>query len=140
VLSVDDYVNRAGPRLEAEGFFEREIHRTVEQYGNILHAFSTYESRRTADLSESPCQRHQLHPTPQGWKPLVGCLDILGQRTARNEIPSKYLPQGGVQGSNAFSYQVKQRWPIGRPVSVRRSSVVALHERPPAPLRGTPNR
>jgi hypothetical protein len=49
VLTVDDYITRSGPRLEEGGFFEREIARRVERYGNIAHVFSTYESRRTRD-------------------------------------------------------------------------------------------
>jgi hypothetical protein len=45
LLDVEDYVTRAGPRLEGEGFFEREISRKVEAFGDIAHVFSTYESR-----------------------------------------------------------------------------------------------
>lgn len=48
MLEVDQYIGTVGPRLEESGFFEREIARRVEEYGNIVHAFSTYESRRTA--------------------------------------------------------------------------------------------
>jgi hypothetical protein len=94
VLSVDDYVNRAGPRLEAEGFFEREIHRTVEQYGNILHAFSTYESRRTADLSEKPFARgiNSIQLLKDGNRWWVVSIFWDSERPG-NEIPSKYLPQ-----------------------------------------------
>lgn len=44
-LSVEDYVTRAGLRLESEGFFEREIARRTERFGNLVHVFSTYESR-----------------------------------------------------------------------------------------------
>ena len=49
VLSVEDYVNQSGPMLEERGFFEREIGRSTEQFQNIAHAFSTYESRWTPD-------------------------------------------------------------------------------------------
>ena len=49
VLTVEDYVERAGPRLEKEGFFEREVSRRVEKFGNIAHIFSTYESRHAKD-------------------------------------------------------------------------------------------
>ena len=48
-LSVEDYITRAGPMLEKNGFFETEIARQVEQYGGVVHAFSTYESRHKAD-------------------------------------------------------------------------------------------
>ncbi|MDX1547516.1 MAG: hypothetical protein R3247_11040 [Rhodothermales bacterium] len=52
VLSVEDYIRRAGPYLEQNGFFETEIARTEERYGNLVHAFSTYESRNSADDAE----------------------------------------------------------------------------------------
>jgi len=47
--SVEDYINSSGPMLEQRGFFEREMARRVEQYGDIAHVFSTYEARQTAD-------------------------------------------------------------------------------------------
>lgn len=47
VMTVEDYITRNGPVLEKNGFFEIEIHRKQEVYGNIAHCFSTYESRKT---------------------------------------------------------------------------------------------
>ena len=47
--SPDDYVETAGSSLEEQGFFESEIGRVEERFENIAHAFSTYQSRRTAD-------------------------------------------------------------------------------------------
>ena len=44
--SPDQYADRAGPNLEAAGFFETETARTTERFGHIAHAFSTYDSRR----------------------------------------------------------------------------------------------
>lgn len=46
VMTPDSYVERSGASLEANGFFEIEIHRQRERFGNIAHVFSTYESRR----------------------------------------------------------------------------------------------
>jgi hypothetical protein len=45
--SVEDYIATSGPMLEERGFFERELARRVEQYGDIAHVFSTYEARQT---------------------------------------------------------------------------------------------
>ncbi len=45
----DEYIERAGGNLERDGFFESEIGQEVEQFGNIAHVFSTYDSKRTAD-------------------------------------------------------------------------------------------
>jgi len=49
VISPGDYADRAAAILEQRGFFEREISRTTEEFGQIAHAFSTYESRLTPD-------------------------------------------------------------------------------------------
>jgi hypothetical protein len=49
VLSVDDYVMRSSPILEKGGFYEREIAKRTEKFGDIAQLFSTYESRRKAD-------------------------------------------------------------------------------------------
>lgn len=49
VWSVEEYIANAGPRLEEMGFFEREIGRVQEQYGNIVHLMSAYDSKRKAD-------------------------------------------------------------------------------------------
>lgn len=48
ILTQQDYVDRAGPAFAKDGFFETEIARRTELYGNVAHVFSTYESRRTA--------------------------------------------------------------------------------------------
>ena len=49
VLTVEDYINGSTKALEEGGFFEKEIARRTENYGNIAHVFSTYESRRKSD-------------------------------------------------------------------------------------------
>ncbi|HBB95830.1 MAG TPA: hypothetical protein DC054_10605, partial [Blastocatellia bacterium] len=49
VLTPDEYIQRSSPRLEKDGFFEREVSRRLEKFGNIAHIFSTYESRHKAD-------------------------------------------------------------------------------------------
>lgn len=70
VLGVDDYVRLSSPYLEKEGFYEREISRTVERYGTIAQVFSTYESRHSPDDAE-PFQRginsFQLFYDGQRW-------------------------------------------------------------------------
>jgi hypothetical protein len=48
VSTPDEYAERAAVVLERDGFFEREIGRRTEQFGGVLHAFSAYESKRTA--------------------------------------------------------------------------------------------
>jgi hypothetical protein len=45
---VEQYISLVGPRLEASGFFEKEVARRVERFGGVVQVFSTYESRRAA--------------------------------------------------------------------------------------------
>ncbi|MBC7894698.1 MAG: hypothetical protein H7066_04755 [Cytophagaceae bacterium] len=94
MLSGDDYVRRAGPGLERSGFFEREIHRVTEEYGHIVHAFSTYESRRTADLGEKPFSRgiNSIQLLKDGGRWWVVSIYWDSERPG-NEIPAKYLPR-----------------------------------------------
>lgn len=47
VLTVDEYIVRAEPRIANEGFYERESARKTETFGQIAHVFSTYESRHS---------------------------------------------------------------------------------------------
>jgi DNA-binding beta-propeller fold protein YncE len=47
VISPEEYATTIGPQLEAGGFFEREIGRVTESFGNVTHAFSAYDSKRT---------------------------------------------------------------------------------------------
>jgi hypothetical protein len=53
--SVEEYIATAGSQLEARGFFEVEINRVEERYGQMAHIFSTYESR--FDPSQDPFTR-----------------------------------------------------------------------------------
>ena len=56
VRTPEEYITRSAPLLEQNGFFEREISRRTEQFGNIAHLFSTYESRHKAE-DEKPFAR-----------------------------------------------------------------------------------
>ncbi|MCE2958165.1 MAG: hypothetical protein LW841_13505, partial [Flammeovirgaceae bacterium] len=42
----EEYVQLFQSRI-ATGFFEKELHRNTEEYGTIVHVFSTYETRET---------------------------------------------------------------------------------------------
>ncbi len=56
VETPDEYATQAKTGLEENGFFEHEVARTGEVFGGIAHAFSTYESRHTAN-DEKPFAR-----------------------------------------------------------------------------------
>ena len=46
IQTVDDYIRQASSGPPRHGFSEREIARTSEAFGNIMQAFSTYETHR----------------------------------------------------------------------------------------------
>jgi len=43
-LTPDEYVQLFSSRIST-GFFERELSRKVEEYGTVVHVFSTYETK-----------------------------------------------------------------------------------------------
>ena len=91
VLTPDDYISRSGPLLETNGFFEREISKRVEKYGNIAHVFSTYESRHAKD-DEKPFARginsFQLMNDGKRW----WIVTIFWQgEDDKNPLPAEYL-------------------------------------------------
>jgi hypothetical protein len=49
VMTVEDYITRNSPHFAKEGFFESEVARTTEVFGQIAHVFTTYESRHAKD-------------------------------------------------------------------------------------------
>ena len=56
VRTPEEYIEGSQTVLEQDGFFEREISRRVEKFGNIAHIFSTYETRHKA-ADEKPFMR-----------------------------------------------------------------------------------
>lgn len=47
-LTPDEYVQLFSSRIST-GFFERELSRKVEEYGTVVHVFSTYETKEKKD-------------------------------------------------------------------------------------------
>jgi len=91
IMTPESYVEQSGRSLEANGFHEVEIHRVSEGYGQILHAFSTYESRNTRQDLE-PFARginsFQLMNDGERW----WVVSIYWQAEgSANPIPEKYL-------------------------------------------------
>ena len=91
VLTVEDYIINSGPFLEKDGFFETEIGKKTEQFGNIVHVFSTYESKRTIK-DEKPFMRginsFQLWYDGKRW----WVITILWQSESKDTpIPEKYI-------------------------------------------------
>ncbi|HYW46154.1 MAG TPA: hypothetical protein VE959_25035 [Bryobacteraceae bacterium] len=90
VMSVDDYVARAGTSFEKTAFYESEAARRAESFGSIAHVFSTYESRR--EPGGKPFARginsFQLVKDGSAWKVMTILWD--SERDG-NPLPEKYL-------------------------------------------------
>ncbi|MFY9744433.1 MAG: hypothetical protein WA252_07355 [Candidatus Sulfotelmatobacter sp.] len=48
-LTPDMYIERDDAYFKAHGFFERSIANRIEEFGNLVQVWSTYESRHAAD-------------------------------------------------------------------------------------------
>lgn len=90
-MTSDEYINTSGKWLLENGFFEKEIGRKTEQFGNIAHVFSTYESFKSANDTE-PFMRginsiQLLNDGNRWW-----ILNIFWQgETVDQKIPEKYI-------------------------------------------------
>jgi hypothetical protein len=45
MLDIEGFIARAEQAFEKTGFYEKEVARRIEQFGQIAHVWSTYESR-----------------------------------------------------------------------------------------------
>jgi hypothetical protein len=91
MLDVEGYIERVEPIFAKSGFYEKEVARRVEHFGQIAHVWSTYESRH--DPSDSvPFMRGinsiQLFNEGNRW----WILSIYWQHESpQHAIPEKYF-------------------------------------------------
>ena len=91
LLDNEAYIARVEPFFREHGFYETEIARRTEQFGQIAHAWSTYESRHSPEDRE-PFMRginsFQLFYDGERW----WIVNIYWQHeTAAHPIPEEYL-------------------------------------------------
>lgn len=89
--SVGAYIALSGKMLEERGFFEKEIGRHVDTYGNITQVFSAYEARANA-ADEKPFMRGinsiQLWNNGKRW----WIVSVFWQsENEQQRIPEEYL-------------------------------------------------
>lgn len=90
-LNHDDYVARVEPYFQENGFYEKEVARRTEHFGQIAHVWSTYESRHRQDDPE-PFMRginsiQLFHDGTRWW-----IVNIFWQHESEKDpIPAKYL-------------------------------------------------
>ncbi|MDQ2824858.1 MAG: hypothetical protein M3R29_05375 [Verrucomicrobiota bacterium] len=91
LLDIEGFIARVEPFFEKEGFYEKEIARRTEQFGNIAHVWSMYESRHDPNDAE-PFMRGinsiQLFNDGNRW----WIVSIYWQQESPDApIPEKYL-------------------------------------------------
>jgi len=91
VMSHPEFVDRSNSFLLKDGFFESEIHRVTDRFGNIAHVFSTYESRLKAD---GPVIARGINSIEMFWdgKRWWIASAIWDEERPDNPIPAKFLP------------------------------------------------
>jgi hypothetical protein len=89
-FTAEGYVQRAGSYFKEHAFFESELSRKTEQFGQEAHVFSTYESRNAA--GEKPFARGinslQLFNDGKRWYVVSIFWD---EERPDNQLPPKYL-------------------------------------------------
>jgi hypothetical protein len=90
-LGVDDYIARAEPFFDKEGFYEKEVARKLETFGQIAQVFSTYESRHAPDDTK-PFQRgiNSIQLMNDGNRWWVVTIFWQGE-DEKNPLPERYL-------------------------------------------------
>ena len=95
ILDIEGYIARVEAYFEQDGFYEKEIARHVEEFGQIAHVWSVYESRHDPNDPE-PFMRGinsiQLFDDGSRW----WIVTIYWQHeSAEHPIPKKYLETKG---------------------------------------------
>ncbi len=91
-MRPEDYVNNVGPRLEEDGFFEKELARRTEQFGHVLHAFSTYAGSRTEDGEPFLRGVNSIQLVHDGTRWWVASVLWDPERPGQ-PLPARYLPE-----------------------------------------------
>lgn len=93
-MTLGEYHDRSGgPRRQ--GFFEWEIHRVVERFGQVAHVWSTYaaSSEPNGEVHSRGINSIQLYFDGERWWIMSWFYD---SERPENPIPSEYLPGGQV--------------------------------------------
>jgi hypothetical protein len=92
-MSVDDYIARNSKAFATVGFFEREAARSMDTFGQVVHVFSTYESRH-APADAQPFQRgiNSIQLVYDGKRWWIANL-VWRAEDAALPLPERYLPK-----------------------------------------------
>ena len=95
IASHQQFVDASNDMLLKEGFYESEIHRSTQKFGNIAHVFSTYESRIKAGGPVIARGINSLELFYDGKRWWIASA-VWDDERADNPIPQEYLtPESG---------------------------------------------
>ena len=94
ILDVDGFIARVEPFFKENGFYEKEIALRTEQFGQIAHFWSIYESRHAEDDPE-PFMRginsiQLFHDGSRWWIVTI----YWQQESPVDPIPARYVKAG----------------------------------------------
>jgi hypothetical protein len=92
MLDIEGFIARVEPYFEKNGFYEMEVARKTDQFGQMAHVWSTYESRHDPGEPE-PFMRginsiQLFHDGARWWIVNV----YWQQESVTHPIPREYLP------------------------------------------------
>jgi hypothetical protein len=93
ILTIDGYIARSNARTASAGFFEHSVHNDIEQFGNIVQIWSTYESRHNPN-DPKPFARgiNSFQLLKDGDRYWVVNI-FWDAESPTHPIPAKYLPR-----------------------------------------------
>lgn len=99
IFDLEGYIASRTPFFAANDFYEIEIARREERFGNIVHAWSTYEGRRApgGELLFRGINSIQLYHDGDRWWVVAVLWD--NEREGA-PLPAEYLPSPG-QGTSS---------------------------------------
>jgi len=91
-MSPQEYINTSGKWLVENGFFEKEIARSIHKFGNIAQVFTTYEAynhlNKTKPFMTGINSIQMLYDNNRWW-----IINVYWQQASKtNPIPKEYLP------------------------------------------------
>lgn len=91
VLDVDSWIAEADSYFQENDFWETELLRHMDRFGNIIQAFSTYESRDSREgtvIARGINSIQLLHKDNRWWVVTV----MWDNESKDNPIPGEFLP------------------------------------------------
>jgi hypothetical protein len=92
IATHQQFVDAGNDYMVKEGFFEQEIHRSTQRFGNVAHIWSTYESRNKAD---GPIIARGINSIELFWDGTRWWIAsaVWDDERPDNPIPAEYLPK-----------------------------------------------